>query len=80
MGDRRHRGARCPEPDAVPVRQRGDPRFRHARTGTRAGGRGGHADGVCREQDDWHRIPGRLAWLLRVGDVPLPELPEPTQQ
>lgn len=39
-----------------------------------------YADGVCAERDDWHRIPGRLAWMLRVGDVPLPELPEPAQQ
>ena len=40
-----------------------------------------YADGVCQEQEDWRRIPDRLAWLLRVGDVQLPELPtaEPQQ-
>ena len=40
-----------------------------------------YADGVCAERDNWHRIPGRLARMLRVGDVPLPELPgaEPPQ-
>ena len=40
-----------------------------------------YADGVCQEQDEWRRIPDRLAWLLRVGDVQLPELPtaEPQQ-
>ena len=39
-----------------------------------------YTDNLCEERDPWHQIRGRVGWMLRAADVPLPELPEPTQQ
>ncbi len=39
-----------------------------------------YADDLCAEEDPWHQIRGRVGWMLRAADVPLPELPEPAQQ
>ena len=36
-------------------------------------------DNLCVEEDPWHQISGRVGWMLRAADVPLPELPEPQQ-
>ena len=38
-----------------------------------------YADNLCQEQEPWNQIPGRMGWMLRAGDVPLPELPEPEE-
>ena len=40
-----------------------------------------YADNLCEEEDPWHQIRGRVGWMLRAADVPLPDLPqaEPTQ-
>lgn len=39
-----------------------------------------YADDLCEEQDPWHQIAGRVGWMLRAADVPLPDLPDPSQQ
>ena len=35
-----------------------------------------YADNLCQEEDPWHRIRGRVGWMLRAADVPLPDLPQ----
>ncbi len=35
-----------------------------------------YADNLCREEDPWHQIRGRVGWMLRAADVPLPDLPQ----
>ena len=35
-----------------------------------------YADNLCQEQDPWHRIAGRVGWMLRAADAPLPDLPQ----
>ena len=35
-----------------------------------------YADNLCQEEDQWHQIRGRMGWMLRAGDVPLPDLPQ----
>ena len=33
------------------------------------------ADNLCEEQEPWHQISGRVGWMLRAADVPLPQPP-----
>ena len=35
-----------------------------------------YADNRCQEEDPWHQIRGRVGWMLRAADVPLPDLPQ----
>ena len=36
-----------------------------------------YADNLCQEQDPWHRIAGRVGWMLRAATCRCPTCPRP---